>query len=117
MLDKRTARFLSIIAKICEDGSYKIVEKTFLTSELKGRTDFAMLDQMVRYLQDNEMIDVKYSDEKVHCLSVLPKGRVFHESSRAAPKKSLFSRFAWVILIVACSLAAFLGAFVASLVT
>ncbi|MDR0461995.1 MAG: hypothetical protein LBG88_01515 [Christensenellaceae bacterium] len=111
MLDKRTTRFLSAVAKICDDGSYKIIEKAELLKEMHFRgMDFVALEQMVRYLKDNEMVDLKYSDENVFCLTVLPKGRVAFESMRRktrdlvkVPNKTL------IIIVTAVFLASLLG--------
>ena len=115
MLDKRTTHFLFIIAKICDDGSYKIIEKTELQKEMRV-TDFSELNQMVRYLQDNEMIDVKYSDELVICLTVLPKGRATVEGTRIKAR-SLVKIDYKTLLIVAgvCFLASLFGSMIGAL--
>jgi hypothetical protein len=118
MLDKRTARFLAILARICEDGSYKIIEKVELLKETHKRgTDTSALEQMTRFLADQEMIDIKYSDEKVFCLTVLPKGRVEFESTRRktkdvvrVPNKTL------LIITFACFIASLLGGLVGALI-
>ena len=118
MLDKRTLKFLRVIAKICEDGSYKIIEKSFLTTEMNPKkTDAAALDQMVRFLQDNEMIDVKYSDEGVYCLSVLPKGRVANEGGSRAGGNGIARTDVkgLVLLAIAVFLASFVGAILGTL--
>ena len=118
MLDKRTSHFLKVVAKICDDGSYKIIEKTELLKEMNSKQqDFAALNQMVRYLQDNEMIDVKYSDETVFCLTVLPKGRVMHESMRHKGHETVgINRRTLFILVGACFLASIVGAMIGALI-
>ncbi|MCL2228242.1 MAG: hypothetical protein FWC00_00255 [Firmicutes bacterium] len=109
MLDKQTSKFLKVIAKICEDGSYKIIEKSFLSAYT------ASVDQMIRFLQDNEMIDVKYSDEGVYCLSVLPKGRVTIETARTGGRNPKIGNRNLLILIGVAFLASFIGAFLGTL--
>jgi len=111
MLDKRTGRFLLTLAKICSDGSYKIIDKSDLGKDLTA------IEQMIRYLQDNEMIDVKYSDETVYCLSVLPKGRVLFETSRKKGRgKSTLSNKLIIALIAGCFVASILGAMLGALI-
>ena len=111
MLDKRTTRFLLILAKICSDGSYKIIEKQDLAK------DFTDVDQMIRYLQDNEMIDLKYSDETVYCLSVLPKGRVVYEGARQKVRIATKIERKTLILIVAFTfVASLLGSLFGALI-
>jgi len=104
MLDKRTSKLLANLAKICSDGSYKIIDKPEL-----GK-DPASVELMIRYLQDNEMIDLKYSDESVYCISVLPKGRAHFEGSRSKNRTiTRLEKKVIVILIIGCFAAAVLG--------
>jgi len=111
MLDKRTLRFLSIISRICDDGSYKIIEKAELAKEMVRGTEPAVLNQMVRFLSDNEMIDVKYTDETVFCLTVLPKGRVAVESTRRKARDLIrIDRRTLLILFGGCFVASLFGA-------
>ena len=118
MLDKKTERFLGIINKICLDGSYKIIEKTELVKEMHDRTtDFAALGHMLQYLQDNEMIDVKYTDETVFCLTVLPKGRAAVENAHhGIPDSFRISKKTMLILIGSCFIAALAGSFIGALI-
>jgi len=117
MLDKRTSRFLAIVSRICSDGSYKIIEKTELSKEMRERTtDFVSLGQMVQYLQDNEMIDVKYTDETVYCLTVLPKGRAAFENTRNRSRDAIkISQKTMIILIAGCFVAALIGSMLGTL--
>ena len=109
MLDKRTSKFLLTLARICEDGSYKIIEKTDL-----GK-DIVAMDQMVRYLSDNEMIDVKYTDETVYCLTMLPKGRVLFEGTKKNRRTvTKIERKVLIILILGCFAASLLGSMLGS---
>jgi len=119
MFDKRTAKLLSVLTKICTDGSYKIIEIGDLVKEMLPRFRVAAdeLGQMVRFLADNEMIDVKYSDEKVYCMSVLPKGRVNDEEARSSRKgqRQRLSHMTIFYLVCGCFLAGFAGAFLGAL--
>ena len=116
MLDKSTAKFLKILAQTCADGSYKIIEKAELARDLSPR-DPSGLDKMISYLKDNEMVDVKYSDETVYCLTVLPRGRVtveaLHHNSPDAPP---LANRTMLLLVGSCFLAAVLGALIGTLI-
>ena len=118
MLDKRTAQFLHIIAGICADGSYKLIEKAELLKAMKiHSSEYSALDQMLRYLQDNEMIDIKYTDETVYCVSVLPKGRVASESVRHKNLNKHDVTNKTLLYLVAASFgASMVGAFIGALI-
>jgi hypothetical protein len=113
MLDKRTVKLLSVLVKLCDDGSYKIIEINDLVKAMlpRFRVDAKELGQMMRFLIDNEMINTKYSDERVFCVAVLPKGRVADEESRIGRKNNRnLSRAMIIVLVFGCLSAAFLGA-------
>ena len=118
MLDKRSAKLMSILTVICADGSYKIIEIGELIKAMLPRftIDAQELMRIIQFLCGNEMIDVKYSDENVHCIAVLPKGRVYEESRSVQKRGTKIGRFWWVFLIAACFIASFVGAVLARFV-
>jgi hypothetical protein len=110
MLDKRTAQLLLKLVKLCQDGSYKIVDKSELSAD-KTAKSITEADRIVSYLRDNELIDVKYTDENVYCLTVLPKGRIAIENLRhSRGGESGLSGKTMCIMIIVCTLSAFFGA-------
>jgi len=114
MLDKATAKLLTIISGICADGSSKIIEITDLLRELTPRqcADAKNLAQLMQHLADNEMITVKYSDESVYCVAVLPKGRVTNDEAgvKKGIRKPTISNKHMAILMAGCFLSALVGA-------
>jgi hypothetical protein len=113
MLDKQSSKLLINLARICEDGSFKIVETTEITKAVSHNAEIETVRPMLKFLQDNEMIDIKYSDEHKYSLAVLPKGRVFAETQ--SNKKIIgatgkFGRRTLIILLVGTFAAAFVGA-------
>ena len=118
MLDKRSARLMFALTRICTDCSYKIIDINDLRKAMlpRYRVDATALEPMIRLLSDNEMIDVKYSDEKVYCLTVLPKGRVYEEQVKVSKRGKKAGRYGWVFLAIVCFVAAFAGAFLAGLI-
>ena len=119
MLDKRTDRLLTCLARICADGTYKVVEITDLTKCLRPRyhADAVTLGQILKFLKDNEMIDIKYKDDNVYCISVLPRGRAHVES---ANKKNYYNvtlgRRLAIFTVIGCFIAGFAGALLAGLI-
>lgn len=103
MLDKRTEKALSIINTQCEEGSYKVLDANELLSlfPAKYRPDREGLNDIINYLCEREYIKIKYSDDKVYCLSPLPKGRLYHENAVLEQK----NKFSYNRLV----LAAFIG--------
>ena len=117
MLDKRTDKLLSHLAHICADGSYKVIETEELTKRCSCSADGVVLGQMMKFLKDNDMIDIKYKDEKVYCLSVLPRGRAHLEY---ANKKNYYNvtlgRRLAVFTVIGCFVAGFAGALLAGII-
>ena len=118
MLDKSTAKLLSVVSKICADGSYKIIEIGDLIKEMLPRfhVDAGNIGHMMRYLADNEMIDIKYNDENVFCIAILPKGRVATEMPRNEKQDRRMKKAFLALLYGGCFLAAFVGGLVGAIV-
>lgn len=117
MLDKKTSEFLRVVRKLCGDGSYKVVDvKTLLENSPKRlRLKEDSINDMLKYLEDQEYIDIKYSEKEVYCLAILTKSRVLFENvkneekTRAGLKKFLI----WSLIL--SGVMSFLGAFLAIL--
>ena len=119
MLDKRTDKLLSYLSRVCADGSYKVIEIADLLKAMRSthKVDEVALGQILKFLKDNEMIDIKYKDENVYCISVLPKGRTHMETGNKQNyyNVTLGGRLA-TITIIGSFIAAFAGAFLASII-
>jgi len=116
MLDKQSVKLLVYLTHICEDGSFKIVETAEMTKAVSKKADLETIRPTLKFLQDNEMIDIKYSDESKYSLSVLPKGRVFAETQGSKKTDVTLSRRMVVIAIMGSFIAAFLGALLANII-
>ncbi len=114
VLDKRTSRMLAALLRLCADGSYKIIEIAELKKQMLPRykVETDAVAQIIRHLAGGEFIDVKYSDENVYCIAVLPKGRVLQETGRPTRGAKL-PVWAAALLFAGCFVAAFLGALAA----
>ena len=109
MLDNKTTKLLAQLVKICEGGGYKIIEKAELSK------DNAELGNIIQYLQDTNNIDVKYSDDKVFCLTVLPNGRAEIENTRKKVNRAKIANKTLMVMAIVCFAAAFVGAFLGTI--
>ncbi len=115
MLDRKTLGFLKELNSLCGEGSYKVIDSAALIEKAPKRLALNedVIEDMLKYLKQNEYIDIKYSENKVYCLTVLSKGRALFEKIKDDSKlKSSFRKYVfWSVL--GSAVAAFLGAFLA----
>ena len=118
MLDKQTSILLANLNSICQDGSYKVIEKKDLINlnSKKNKLDEDSLKAMIDHLKERDYLSIKYSDDKVYCLSVLPKGRLFDEKSKELAKEKRKYNKLIIVTLSLSSIASFIGAFCAMLV-
>ena len=118
MLDKQTSILLANLNSICQDGSYKVIDKKDLINlnSKKNKLNEDSLKAMIEHLQERNYLSIKYSDDKVYCLSVLPKGRLFDEKSKELAKEKRKYNKLIIVTLSLSSIASFVGAFCAMLV-
>lgn len=90
MIDTKSKLVLSILAKECGDGSYKIVEIPDIIMALpkRFRMDSDAVKHILTHLERQDIISVKYDDDDVFCLAVLPYGFEILENEKPIfPKK------------------------------
>ena len=119
MLDIKSKLVLKILLKECPDGAYRIVESKDIISALpnKYRIDQNGLDNILIYLERQEFISIKYDDEGVYCLCVLPFGNEVLENENKKREGKKPPPF-WLFIIInflATFLAGLLGAMIASI--
>jgi len=115
MLDKNTVKLLMYLATVCEDSNFKVIDRDDLAKAVSKKADNATVRAILKFLQDNDMIDKKYSDETQYCLSVLPKGRVYVETLREKRKEIKISRKMARFIILGSFIAALAGVLVGDL--
>lgn len=76
MLDIKSKIVLKTLIRQCPGGSYKIVESRDIISSMpnKYKLDLDGLENILIYLERQECISIKYDDDGVYCLCVLPYG-------------------------------------------
>lgn len=109
MIDKHTQHLLDVITSKIKDDSYKVIEiEEFLKSLKRHSVNEEKLMDMMKNLQKLNYIDIKYSDQQVYCLAVLPKARNvdFQFENKLPLKKLKRTMFLYIIL---SGMSAFLG--------
>ncbi len=102
MLDIKSKLVLKILLKECPNGAYKIVDAKDIISALPSRykVDGDGLDNILIYLERQEYISIKYDDEGVYCLCVLPYGNeVLEDEIYKKREKSTFPRL-WILFVI-----------------
>ena len=76
MLDTKSKLVLKILAKESSGGSYKIFESSDIISLLpkRYRTDSDGIRHILTHLERQDLISIKYDDDDLYCLAVLPFG-------------------------------------------
>ncbi len=118
MLDIKSKLVLKILIKECNGGSYKIVESSDIIAALPARyqVDSDGLDNILSYLERQDYISIKYDDDGVYCLCVLPSGyEIMEEEGKKKRGKNPSYLFYYLTPLFAL-LGAFAGAMLAKLI-
>lgn len=112
MLDIKSKLVLKILQKECPSGAYNIVEAKDIISAMPGkfRVDSDGLDNILIYLERQEYISIKYDDDGVYCLCVLPFGNEVLENEISQKKSEGGKKLALLILAI------FLSCFISNLI-
>jgi len=116
MLDKQTTKLLIYLAEACGDGSFKVIETPELAKQVSRKADIETIRPIMKFLTDNEMIDIKYSDDSKYSLAILPKGRVYVETLYEKKQEIKITRRMARYIIIGAAIAAFAGAALAGAV-
>ena len=117
MLDLKSKLVLKILIKECPYGSYNIIESKDIISAMpsKYKIDMEGLENILIYLERQEYISIKYDDDGVYCLCVLPFGNEILENDDNKKREGNPPRLWIIILLVfissllACLLGTVLG--------
>ncbi len=87
MIDTKTKLVLKILAQECSDGNYKIVEIADIIMALpkRYRMESEAIKHILTHLERQDMIAIKYDDDDVYCLAVMPFGYETLESECPSP--------------------------------
>ena len=114
MLDIKSKLVLKILVKECPYGSYNIIESKDVISALPSRykIDIEGLENILIFLERQEYISIKYDDDGVYCLCVLPFGYEVLENEASKKREDKKSSRLWVYIVFSL-LTSFLGSFLA----
>lgn len=84
MIDIKSRLVLTNLAKECSDGSYHVVEVPDIIMQLpkRYRMDSDAVKHILTHLERQDIISIKYDDDDVFCLAVLPYGFEILETER-----------------------------------
>ena len=117
MLDTLSTQLLEKINDVCFDGNYKVLEKSDLINSMsKHNIDVNSLENILKHLQARDFVNIKYSDEEVYCLALMPKGRLFDEKVKQAKSEQKKTKKMLTYVVLASLGSSFVGAFLAMLV-
>ncbi len=102
MLDLKSKLVLKILQKECPNGAYKIVDAKDIISCMpaKYRVDFDGLDNILIYLERQEYISIKYDDDGVYCLCVLPFGNEILEDEDIKKREEVGTPHFWILFVM-----------------
>ena len=116
MLDKKTTSLLKTLNKMCDGSAYKVITADEVLSNLsqKSQFDLETVKQSIEFLEKQQYINIKFSEENTYCYSLLPKARIYleQENQKAVIKKSTNNIMPYVYVM----LSAFIGTMLALLI-
>lgn len=116
MLDKKTVAVLKTLNKIADGNAYKVVtsEEILMSLPQKSQYDFDEIKQIVFFLEKQEYVNIKFSEEHTYCYSLLPKARIFLEqdTSKSKTKKTKFPISVYLFVMIS----SFIGTMLALLI-
>jgi len=116
MLDKRTIAVLKALNRLADGNAYKVItsEEILMCLSQKNQYDLDSIKQIISFLEKQEYVAIKFSEENTYCYSLLPKARIYLEQEFNKPKqkKTKFSLSLYVFVMIA----SFIGTMLALLI-
>ena len=79
MLNEKTLCVFDAVMKYLEGGGYVVIAKNDILSQLAQPITKREADECINALQMDELIKIRYADNEVYCLTVLPKGVIEYD--------------------------------------
>ena len=116
MLDKKSNIVLKALSKLSEGSAYKVVTADEIISILpqKAQYDADGIKQIMDFLEKQEYVNIKFSEENTYCYSLLPKARICLEQNdgKSKTKKNSFNILNYVYILIASFLGTMIALFV-----
>ena len=116
MLDKKTTSVLRTLNKLTEGSAYKVVTADEILSNIsqKSQFDLETIKRSIEFLEKQQYINIKFSEENTYCYSLMPKARIYleQEIQKVATKKNTNNLMMYVYMMIA----SFIGTMLALLI-
>ena len=109
MLDKKTTSVLKVLNKLAEGNAYKVSTGDEILSNLtqKSLYDLETIKQIIDFLEKQQYLNIKFSEENTYCFSLLPKARIYLEQEINKPKSKQNKSPIWTYVYI--MIASFIG--------
>lgn len=116
MLDKKTTAVLKTLNKFLDGTAYKVIttDEILLSINQKSQYDLDSIRQIIGFLEKQEYLNIKFSEDNTYCYSLTPKARIFleQETGKSRTKKSNLTIWTYVCFMIA----SFVGTLLALLI-
>jgi phage-related protein len=116
VLDKKSTAVLKSLNKLSEGCTYKVVtsDEIIVNLSQKNLYDHDNIKEIIDYLNKQEYLNLKFSEENTYCYTLLPKARIYLEqsSTNTKPKRLQFETKTYLFIMIA----SFIGCFLAMLI-
>lgn len=115
MLDKKSLSVLKVLNKLSDGNAYKVTTSDEIIAALsKSQFDNDSVRQIMDFLEKQEYLTIKFSEENTYCYSLLPKARIVleQETGKQRTKKNTLSVMQYVLIAIS----SFVGTMVALLI-
>lgn len=91
MLDKKSVSVLKAMNKLALGSAYKVVTTDEIMAILaqKSQYDNDSLKDIINFLEKQEYVNVKFSEDNTYCYSITPKGNIYLEQSDGKSKSHM----------------------------
>ena len=116
MLDKKTTIVLKSLQNLMQNNAYKVVTADEILSNInqKSQFDLETIKQSVDFLEKQQYINIKFSEENTYCYSLLPKARIYLEQDVSKPETKRNNK--QIMVYVYIMLASFIGSMFALII-
>ena len=116
MLDKSSNVVLKILSKLAVGSTYKVITcEDVINASSKIKFDAENLKQIMDFLEKQEYINIKCSEENTFCYAISPKARLYLEQeSKSKLKRNSLSLP--ILNYVFVALASFVGSILALII-
>jgi DNA-binding MarR family transcriptional regulator len=92
MLDKKSIAILKSLNRLSEGCTYKVVTSDEIITNLSQKSlyDHDNVKEIMEFLEKQEFINIKFSEQDTFCYSLLPKARIYLEhNSKTSRRKNI----------------------------